>query len=327
MKKLLYCSSVCVVLFILLGRQIYQEYSANQMYSGCIVVKKTIDESGKYVIINPNDVSEQVLLDFRNFQAKLGREFIQPTFDDGSIYFITRDLKDKKPYNMVKFKEGRLEFLPVKVPYSQKQDICLLSLKDIFVFAADANVFFISKKDYKMNIAYTLRKEYTNILTYREGTIIISKNNEVVYLHDDKKEIIFRMPQKYSFQGWFQIEENFLVYDNEAGESIIINLTGEKIKVLGSQPYSVLGNQDKNTVLLEMLPKGSGGATLLDFEYDWMDLIRSERRYCLYPFTYNIRTRDIKNLNMEVGFHYNCWQSMDFDKGYLEKISESLQSQ
>lgn len=327
MKKKKYFFIICgVVLFIVLARYFYQGYTSNQIYHGCIVVQKMMGDSGKYLVVNPNNLSESVLLDFSNYQSKLGRSLAQPTFDDNSIYLIACDLRKKTPYTIIKIMDGTIEILPVELPYSNRQDKSLLSLKDSLVITDDENVFFISKKDYKINTAYTARKEYTNILPYQEGAITISKNNEVVYLHDDKQEIFFRMPLNYSFQGWFQVGENFLVYDRDAGESVIINLAGEKIKVLGTQPYSVLGN-DQNTVLLKMLPKGGGGVTILDFEYDWMDLIRAEHRYCLYPYIYNINTKDIKNLNMEVGFRFNSWQKMNFDKEYLEKIAESLKSQ
>lgn len=321
-KILIMCAILLFILFSI--RTFYQEYSSKQIYHGCIVLKKIMDESEKYIVINPNNIPEFVVLDFRNCQLKLGKKLGQPIFADNSIYLMAYDLKGKS-CTIIKIFDGKMEILPVTLPYSNQRDVRLLLLKNSLVVADDESVFFISKRTYKVNVSYTARKAYTNILPYQQGVITISKNNEVLYLHDDRQEILFRMPVNYFFEGWFQIEENFLVYDKKTKESIIINLSGKKIQRLGNQPYSILGNQDKNSVLLEMLPTGSGGATMLDFEYDGMDLLRAEHRYCYQPYIYNINTKDIRNLKMELnGFQFNSWQKLDFDKSYLERLADSV---
>ncbi len=318
---------IIISLVAFITRNIYQYQNGINYYFGSVISSTHIMNDNMYRIINPNNLLDYIELDFNKYGKESNKNIYSMVWDNGDIYFLsTNDINKismEGSYNILKILNGKAEILPVEFPHAKTERAYLYGIEEFLILTLGENIYFISKDDYQVNHVYDNRKYDSMVIPYEKGIITISKNNEIIYLEKGEKNILCSMPEKYTFMGCFKKGKSFLVYDEKEGESIIINLEGMKTDKFGNQPYRVLGNMSDDNIVLEMLPK-AGGATPLDFEIDWWDLLRKEHKIVFLPFIYNIKTKNIKNLKLEDGFKYSRWENIDFDKSYFTKLSKEL---
>lgn len=313
MRILVYLVVVGVILLLCLraGYQIYIN-SIHYNYQGTILVAKG---SGIYIAINPNDWDQRAKVDLSPYLISESQQYLSfPEFVDNNIYAVSYDSKEYYRYSIVRIHNGSSEMFPIKVTVNYKTVPQLLSVQGNLFLALDGKIYYIPQAEESLQISCIYTEWLTGrpVLPYRGGVLVVKKdNNKIVYINASKQEDLFQLPMGYRLQGWYEEGKSFLVTDNK-NNTIILDAKGKEIGFFGRQPEYVLGNEGSQAVLLMMMPKYEGGASILDFEWHVIDIFRTDSRRIYQPYVYNLKTHDSRSFKGNDRAMY--WIKQDFNK-------------
>lgn len=311
----------------------YYQYSLTNILSGTIVVPKinTIE------LVNPNNTKETVIIDLQHYIKNHKQYLLTPTVTKEGIYFLAigREKKDKSiPYSIVKLSKKGYETLPIAIDNSTRQSWggqLYVNLKYFYivdgsqVFEVDRTTNSVKRIDaglqtHKGPLSY---QNNTPVVYYRDGIIGTNEENDVIYIHDGKVELLFSIPFLL-FKGWYKVGESFLAYDWKNEKSVVLDMTGKELFTFGYQPYDVLGSQ-KDGLLLAMMLRGEGGQDFFDWEFSWNNLLDYDLRIPFVPFIYDYKTKNTRLVRKNISLVTNQWQNINYDEETFEQYREAAQ--
>ena len=297
---------------------LYRNNTDKIKYKGSIVYSLLSDRGNVFFVVNPNNLEEYVKIDFEKYKNQLKESIVSDfVLDKDCMYVVIRNTYN---YSIGKIKNGKIEFIPINI--NSKNNLNIMANKDFLVLIDAEKVYFISKNNYKINIVYNKKKINSSVILYKNGVLLCNNDNEMLYVELLNNERLFKLNREFIFTGWYEKDKTLMLYNKNNGETIGVDLFGSKVCEISSNNYFYRGSIDDRSVLLEFMPKGSGGASSFDFELDLIDIIRKEHIYCYGTFIYDIKTHNVKNIGFgrQLTPNQNNWQDIDFNKEMLEKI-------
>lgn len=302
---------------ILGGRWIYQYWASDKsgVYKGNLLVHKK-GTRGIYGIINPNQMNDYMFLDFSDFMQNEHIEKTSiPIIEDNVIYIIGYSSQETTRYFFFKIADNVVQRVPIP-DFVQHETINNISnIPQFLVVGIGENLYFITKKDLKIIKVYSQLNFNSNILPYKDGVIIISRvRNAVVYCDKNHHEILFYLPLEYTLDNWYS--DDLLMVNKFGGGLILVNLKGETVQNFDNSFFHIMGYEpDKQATLSVMEPHRY---ELFSFNFQFMDILRTDRPRFSHPYIYDIKSRNIINLPDWAG--YGMWINQNFDKEKFEKI-------
>lgn len=157
---------------------------------------------------------------------------------------------------------------------------------------------------------------------YKNG-IVYQYNNEVRAYSESGDILLFYLPDNIRFDGWYDVGQSILV-STPNRETYIMDLVTGALKLFSRFSFVNYGNS-RNGVLLELMPKGGGGATPLDTDYTCSYLLGNDILTAFTVSIYNTDTGKIENLYYSNNDVTSTWLDIPYDKDKLEKLRQEMQ--
>lgn len=102
-----------------------------------------------------------------------------------------------------------------------------------------------------------------------------------------------------------------------------MDLVTGALKLFSRFSFVNYGNS-RNGVLLELMPKGSGGATPFDTDYTWSYLLGNDVFTAFTVSIYNVDTEKIENFYYSNNDVTSAWLDVPYDRNRFEKLKGKL---
>lgn len=130
------------------------------------------------------------------------------------------------------------------------------------------------------------------------------------------------MPDNIRFDGWYDVGQSILV-STPNRETYIMDLVTGALKLFSRFSFVNYGNS-RNGVLLELMPKGGGGATPFDTDYTWSYLLGNDVFTAFTVSIYNVDTEKIENFYYSNNDVTSAWLDVPYDRNRFEKLKGKL---
>lgn len=305
----------------------YQNYLNSSSFNGTISTWKSGEnfDGNHLILLNPNEVSDYVEFDFSFVKKHTGVGYIDSIFFDGNGFYVVATESEKNP-------KIRL-FYVSRAGINQIAENLSCKNWAFSGFIKSGNTLFL-KLDQKLyeldDSTKTLRqvKDFgqnkVQAYPYQNG-IVYQCNDEVRNYSENGDVILSYLPDDMSFDGWYDIGQSILV-SSPNRETYVMDLATGALKLFSKFSFVNYGN-DRNGVLLELMPKGGGGATPLDTDYTWSYLLGNDVFTAFTVSIYNIDTGKIENFYYSNNDVTSAWLDVPYDKDRLEKIKQEIQGE
>ncbi len=316
---------------LLLGTGIFlREYTKYQKYTGSSLLTGTIStwKSGEnfdrnhFVLVNPNDVSDYVEYDFGYVEKAVGVEYINSIFFDGNGFYMLAtesfEMKKKKlfylsPAGIVPIAENLISQNGAISGFIKSENVLFLKLDQNLYEINDRTKSFRKVKDFGMNKVW--------VYPYKNG-VVYQFDNKVRFYSESGDMVLSYLPDDMRFRGWCNIGKSIFV-DTSNRETYIMNLETGELTLFSKFSFVNYGNC-QNGVLLELMPKGGGGATPLDVDYTWSCLLGNDVFMAFTVSIYNTATGKIQNFYFSNNDVASDWLDLPYDKNRFERIKQEI---
>lgn len=303
----------------------YQKYINNSRLEGTISTWKSGEnfDGNHLILLNPNEVSDYVEFDFSFVKKYTGVGYIDSIFFDGNGFYVVATESEKNP-------QVKLFYVsPVGINQIAENLSCLNWAFSGFIKSGNTLFLKLDQKLYEIdNITKTLRlvKDFglnkVRAYPYKNG-IVYQYNNEVRAYSESGDILFFYLPDNIRFDGWYDVGQSILV-STPNRETYIMDLVTGALKLFSRFSFVNYGNS-RNGVLLELMPKGGGGATPLDTDYTCSYLLGNDILTAFTVSIYNTDTGKIENLYYSNNDVTSTWLDIPYDKDKLEKLRQEMQ--
>ncbi len=303
----------------------YQKYINNSRLEGTISTWKSGEnfDGNHLILLNPNEVSDYVEFDFSFVKKYTGVGYIDSIFFDGNGFYVVATESEKNP-------QVKLFYVsPVGIDQIAENLSCLNWAFSGFIKSGNTLFLKLDQKLYEIDdITKTLRlvKDFglnkVRAYPYKNG-IVYQYNNEVRAYSESGDILLFYLPDNIRFDGWYDVGQSILV-STPNRETYIMDLVTGALKLFSRFSFVNYGNS-RNGVLLELMPKGGGGATLLDTDYTRSYLLGNDILTAFTVSIYNTDTGKIENLYYSNNDVTSTWLDIPYDKDKLEKLRQEMQ--
>ncbi len=303
----------------------YQKYINNSRLEGTISTWKSGEnfDGNHLILLNPNEVSDYVEFDFSFVKKYTGVGYIDSIFFDGNGFYVVATESEKNP-------QVKLFYVsPVGINQIAENLSCLNWAFSGFIKSGNTLFLKLDQKLYEIDdITKTLRlvKDFglnkVRAYPYKNG-IVYQYNNEVRAYSESGDILLFYLPDNIRFDGWYDVGQSLLV-STPNRETYIMDLVTGALKLFSRFSFVNYGNS-RNGVLLELMPKGGGGATLLDTDYTRSYLLGNDILTAFTVSIYNTDTGKIENLYYSNNDVTSTWLDIPYDKDKLEKLRQEMQ--
>ncbi len=303
---------------------VYQNYTNNSRLNGTISTWKSGEnfEGNHLILLNPNDVSDYVEFDFTFVKKYIEIGSIDSIFFDGNGFYVIATETEKSP---------KLKLLYVS-PAGINQIADNLSCQNWacsgFIKSRKSLFLKLDQKLYEIDdITKALRqvKDFglnkKRVYPYQNG-IIYQCNNEIRAYSESKDTILSYLPDDMRLAGWYDVGKSVLV-DTPNRDTYVMDLATGTLKLFSKFSFVNYGN-NRNGILLELMPKGGGGATPLDTDYTWSYLLGNDVFTAFTVSIYNIDTGKVENFYYSNNDSTSAWLDIPYDKDRLEKIKQDI---
>lgn len=303
----------------------YQKYINNSRLEGTISTWKSGEnfDGNHLILLNPNEVSDYVEFDFSFVKKYTGVGYIDSIFFDGNGFYVVATESEKNP-------QVKLFYVsPVGINQIAENLSCLNWAFSGFIKSGNTLFLKLDQKLYEIDdITKTLRlvKDFglnkVRAYPYKNG-IVYQYNNEVRAYSESGDILLFYLPDNIRFDGWYDVGQSILV-STPNRETYIMDLVTGALKLFSRFSFVNYGNS-RNGVLLELMPKGGGGATPLDTDYTCSYLLGNDILTAFTVSIYNTDTGKIENLYYSNNDVTSTWLDIPYDKDKLEKLRQEMQ--
>lgn len=303
----------------------YQKYINNSRLEGTISTWKSGEnfDGNHLILLNPNEVNDYVEFDFSFVKKYTGVGYIDSIFFDGNGFYVVATESEKNP-------QVKLFYVsPVGINQIAENLSCLNWAFSGFIKSGSILFLKLDQKLYEIDdITKTLRlvKDFglnkVRAYPYKNG-IVYQYNNEVRAYSESGDILLFYMPDNIRFDGWYDVGQSILV-STPNRETYIMDLVTGALKLFSRFSFVNYGNS-RNGVLLELMPKGGGGATPLDTDYTCSYLLGNDILTAFTVSIYNTDTGKIENLYYSNNDVTSTWLDIPYDKDKLEKLRQEMQ--
>lgn len=304
-------------------RCIYQSWVINKenVYSGTLLVTKK-GVRGVYGVINPNKMTDYIFLDLSGAMQKIDIEKISiPIIENEAIYTVGYSSHEMYPYCLIKIEDGVIKKVPIPDPIQHEAINKISNISQFFVVGIEKNLYFINKKDLNITNVYSRFNFNSKILPYKEGVIVLDQEtNAVVYCDKHHSEKLFNLPLGDTLDNWYS--DDILLVDKFEGGSVLMNLKGEIMQQFDNSFFHILSYEPEKQATLSIMEPHKYG--VFNFNFQFMDVLRTDRPQFHRPYIYDIGSQNIINLPDWAG--YGIWINQNFDKDKFAKIQEEITS-
>ena len=303
----------------------YQKYINNSRLEGTISTWKSGEnfDGNHLILLNPNEVSDYVEFDFSFVKKYTGVGYIDSIFFDGNGFYVVATESEKNP-------QVKLFYVsPVGINQIAENLSCLNWAFSGFIKSGNTLFLKLDQKLYEIDdITKTLRlvKDFglnkVRAYPYKNG-IVYQYNNEVRAYSESGDILLFYLPDNIRFDGWYDVGQSILV-STPNRETYIMDLVTGALKLFSRFSFVNYGNS-RNGVLLELMPKGGGGATPLDTDYTCSYLLGNDILSAFTVSIYNTDTGKIENLYYSNNDVTSTLLDIPYDKDKLEKLRQEMQ--
>ena len=331
MRKQIALGGICIILPLLIGliwrnEYIkYQDYVNGSSLNGTILTWKSGEnfDGNHLILLNPNEVSDYVEFDFSFVKKYTGVGYIDSIFFDGNGFYVVATESEKN-------QQVKLFYVsPVGINQIAENLSCLNWAFSGFIKSGNTLFLKLDQKLYEIDdITKTLRlvKDFglnkVRAYPYKNG-IVYQYNNEVRAYSESGDILLFYLPDNIRFDGWYDVGQSILV-STPNRETYIMDLVTGALKLFSRFSFVNYGNS-RNGVLLELMPKGGGGATPLDTDYTCSYLLGNDILTAFTVSIYNTDTGKIENLYYSNNDVTSTWLDIPYDKDKLEKLRQEMQ--
>lgn len=330
MRKQIALWGICIVMPLLIGliwrnEYIkYQDYVNESSLNGTILTWKSGEkiEGNHFILLNPNDVKDYVEFDFNFIKKYAKAELISSIFFDGNGFYVVATESEKNP-------QVKLFYVsPVGINQIAENLSCLNWAFSGFIKSGNTLFLKLDQKLYEIDdITKTLRlvKDFglnkVRAYPYKNG-IVYQYNNEVRAYSESGDILLFYLPDNIRFDGWYETGQSVFV-STPNRETYIMDLETGALKPFSTFSFINYGN-NRNGVLLELMPKGGGGATPFDTDYTWSYLLGNDVFTAFTVSIYNMDTEKIENFYYSNNDVTSAWLDVPYDRNRFEKLKETL---
>lgn len=321
-------NKVCIVgiTFVLLMtiRNYYQWRVKNIQYTGVIVAEDIKNEN--FIIINPNNLNDRLILDFRKVGQSLSGKICELLISNDKMYFVVeKEAAGLFQYHIYETDDNDIRYLSS----TEKTYVRHIKLVDagenIGVFSG-STAYLISKKYEYNRMVNTYKKENTNILTLNNGMIVqrtgIGLNDDIFFLNEHGEKKICAIPKQMELSGWYKYGKSFVI--NDKNTSFVLALSDDTITNLFPTRCDSLGTTSENLVLLMVYPKDSVSMLLYNVHYSFIDVIRREHIKSYKYFLYDLTNQNVKGID-GVKYPYTIkYQNGIYNETRLKKLQKAL---
>ena len=330
MRKQIALWGICIILPLLIGliwrnEYIkYQDYVNESSLNGTILTWKSGEnfDGNHLILLNPNEVSDYVEFDFSFVKKYTGVGYIDSIFFDGNGFYVVATESEKN-------QQVKLFYVsPVGINQIAENLSCLNWAFSGFIKSGNTLFLKLDQKLYEIDdITKTLRlvKDFglnkVRAYPYKNG-IVYQYNNEVRAYSESGDILLFYLPDNIRFDGWYDVGQSILV-STPNRETYIMDLATGALKLFSRFSFVNYGNS-RNGVLLELMPKGGGGATPFDTDYTWSYLLGNDVFTAFTVSIYNVDTGKIANFYYSNNDVTSAWLDVPYDRNRFEKLKETL---
>lgn len=192
--------------------------------------------------------------------------------------------------------------------------------ESVFINVAET-IYQFDKSTWNGEIIGNVKAQPHRIFPYLEG-VVAQNGQNIEYMTKGQREVIGYLEKKMDFAGWYDVGDRVLVYKDRG--TYILNLNNGDLQKFHGFPLLNYGTY-KNTVMLYMMPRGGGGATMLDWELSDTWLLGNDVFEVYRVGLYDKNTGRIRNLPFSLR-DANSLLPMDYDRKKFEKIKKILEN-
>lgn len=330
MRKQIALWGICIIIPLLIGliwrnEYIkYQDYVNGSSLNGTILTWKSGEkiEGNHFILLNPNDVKDYVEFDFNFIKKYAKAELISSIFFDGNGFYVITSESIRNP------KEKLFYISPDKFIQIADNLACtagaynrFIKSKDTFFLKIDSKLYQISPNTDALWEVKDLGSDEVRVYPYQNG-IVYQHNNEVRFYSESGDTLLFCIPNDMRFAGWHETGQSVFV-STPNRETDIMDLETRALKPFSTFSFINYGN-NRNGVLLELMPKGGGGATPFDTDYTWSYLLGNDVFTAFTVSIYNVDTKKIENFYYSNNDVTSAWLDVPYDRNRFEKIKGKL---
>ena len=305
----------------------YQKYTSSSFLMGTISTWKSEEYpiGKRFILLNPNDVSDYVEFDFSSVKKIVGAKYIDSILFDGTGFYVLVTESGKtgvmklfyvSPVDIVSMAEGLACPKWAFSGFIKSTNTLFLKLGQNLYEIDDRTKSLCKVKDFGTN--------EVRVYPYRNG-IVYQSGDEVRFYSESGDTVLFLLPDDARFAGWYDVGKSVFV-EMPHRETYLLDLATGTLNLFSKFAYGNFGNC-KNGVLLMMWPKGGGGATPLDVDYTWSCLLGNDVLTAFTISIYNIDTGRIQNFYYSDGTLDSDWLDIPYDKNRFEEIKRKMREQ
>ncbi len=302
----------------------YQNCIQNSLLSGTISTWKSGKnfDGNHLILVNPNDINDYVEFDFRELKRNVGLNSIDSIFFDGNGFYVLATESNER--RIMKL------FYVSSVGFNQIAEnlVCRNWAYSGFIKSAGALFLKLDQNLYQIDTATKSIQKIKDFGTnkvhaypYKSG-ILYQENNAIRFYSPVESKKLFDIPAGMRFDGWYNTEKSILI-SNRNRETYIMDLSTGEQKLFSKFLFINYGSY-RNGVLLELMPKGGGGATPFDTDYTWSYLLGNDILTAFTVSVYNTDTKKIKNFYFSDNDVASYWLDIPYDKHRLEEIRKKI---
>lgn len=305
----------------MIARVVYQSFygiSVKEAYKGTIIATKK-GGAGRYVLIDPNHMSEWVELDLSAVEEKLGVESLSiPVVERGRVYLAARDRKRGNVDSVIVMHDKEMTQIPLGTAGDATYPVRLVNTEKYVVIGREKEVWFLSKEDFSLSRSEISKAAGSEILPYRDGVILTGEDAGATYCSAEKSAFLFTLPQYMKICSWYIPGKILLLGEiGHVSRSAFADLEGNILQKNEDLFWDVLGNEPRGKAVLALMKVDEHEAFNLHFQV--LDLLRTDIAQMKRPYIYDLRGQD--TINLPEWAEYGIWLQQDFDLKEYESLA------
>lgn len=307
----------------------YEIYVASSPLTGTILTWKTDEKSVRrnLILLNPNNPNDCVEFEFYLINKYHGIGHISSVFFDGEgFYIISHEDEELNPT-----KSGQLNLSYLSSDGIVKLAENLICNNWAFSGFVKSDTTLFMKLENNLYEIDTDTKSLHNVKKFRDGKVQVYSYNEGIVYQNNKEvrfytkgddRILFYIPDRMSFDGWYEMGKSVLL-ETPDRTTYIMNIIDSELQLFSEFSFVNYGNSSHG-ILLQLMPKGGGGATIFDTDYTWSFLLGNDVFTAFVISIYNTNTGYIKNLYYPYSDTTSSWLDIPYDKERFTRIRQEI---
>lgn len=301
--------------------------------TGTIITTMTDSQTQKkdWVFLNPSNFNDYVIIPRNNLDNKVHLEIEGLYMQNHILYFWGVDKQNRDKIRIGYYDHGNIRFLQQSIPCREYFiPYCRFIIQnDTIYFSYNDSIFLIPADLSETRKTVLDKSRESMLLPYKKGILYTAENEggkSLMFIDRAGKNLLKSIPLYWHLEGWFDQESGKILFNEDSNKSIAFSLDDDKKAVVKDYPLAVCGNRN-GVLLVERLPVGSGGATLLDNNFSlkvWVGGVEDLEVYC-YGL-YDTVSGKVKNLPADFSSGVVSWSDETYSRNQLEELKEKIEA-